>query len=645
MRIPRRRRAHRVGLGALALLAVAGGDPPAPAAPAAPIVISAVFADGYAPGDGDEAVQLWNVSAAPVDLRGWSLDDAAAGASFPEAAILDAGARWWIARDAAAFARSFGHPADWAWAGTMPAAGTRRLATLRGGPTLANAGDTVTLRDGAGAAVDAAVYGRPADGAGWAGPPVLPYHPPGIAAAHQVLYRKLAGEPPRPAGDTDRATDWASDPADVRWGRRIRFPGWDVEAVGAPARAREDAAIEVAVAPDALFGFLARHLSAARESVDAMTYTFEHPALCEALAGRARAGVRVRLMVEGRPAGGIDMRQRWCLALLDAAGAAAYWLDAGGDVGPRYRGAHAKLFVVDGRTVLVGSENPGTGAAPDDDRSDGTLGRRGVYVATDAPSVVAWARALVARDLDPDLHVDVRPFQPRDPERGAPAPDYGPDRASGGAGYRPVAPAPLRARGPLAFEWVTAPENAVHPTAGLLGLLARAGGGDEVLVQQLDEPVWWGDGPAEGDAALNPRLQAYVAAARRGARVRLLLDGFFDDPVHWNSNAATVAFVEDLGRREGLDLQARRGNPAGLGLHNKMVLVRLSGATGNAVHWSHIGSLNGSESASKANREVALQVESEAVHGYLARVFAWDWAGSGANASWLPWVGARTAPP
>lgn len=636
------RRAHSVGLGALVLLG-ARDDPPTAEPPL--IVIAAVFADGYVPGDADEAVQVWNVADRPVDLMGWSLGDATGEASFPEPAVIGPGQWWWLARDGTAFERSFGHPPAWAWVGTPPVPGPRRLATLRGGPTLANTGDTLTLRDADGRAVDTVVYGRPADAAGWIGPPVVPYHPPAIAAAHQVVYRKLAGAPPRPVADTDRAVDWASDPSDPGHGRRVRFPGWDLEIVGPPVAVRETASIEIAVAPDALFAFLTRHLSAARTSVDAMTYTFEHPALCEALADRARAGVRVQLMVEGRPAGGIDTRQRWCLALLDRVGAAVYWLDDGGDVAPRYRGAHAKLFVIDGRTVLVGSENPGLGAAPDDDRSDGTLGRRGVYAATDAPSVAAWARNVVARDLDPEHHADVRPFQARDPDRGAPAPDYQPDRASGGSGYIPVAPVPLVAHGSWAFEALTSPEIALHPTAGLLGLLARAGAGDEVLVQQLDEPVWWGDGPAEGDVALNPRLQAYVAAARRGARVRLLLDGYFDDSAHWNSNAATVAAVEDLRRREKLDIQARVGNPAGLGLHNKMVLVRLGGPFGAGEHWTHVGSLNGSESASKANREAALQIESEPVHRYLVRVFAWDWARGGANAVWLPWVGADAGRP
>jgi hypothetical protein len=53
------------------------------------------------------------------------------------------------------------------------------------------------------------------------------------------------------------------------------------------------------------------------------------------------------------------------------------------------------------------------------------------------------------------------------------------------------------------------------------------------------------------------------------------------------------------------------------------------------AHWIHVGSLNGTEVAHKVNREVAVQVESAALHAYLATVFTWDWATT--NALFLPW--------
>ena len=66
---------------------------------------------------------------------------------------------------------------------------------------------------------------------------------------------------------------------------------------------------------------------------------------------------------------------------------------------------------------------------------------------------------------------------------------------------------------------VSTPENAFRPDTGLNALLAQAGAGDEILVTQLYEHKNWGDSVSNPVADPNPRLQAMLAAARRGARV------------------------------------------------------------------------------------------------------------------------------
>ena len=65
----------------------------------------------------------------------------------------------------------------------------------------------------------------------------------------------------------------------------------------------------------------------------------------------------------------------------------------------------------------------------------------------------------------------------------------------------------------------------------------------------------------------------------------------------------------------------RLGDPALYGLHNKMFLFNVGGR--KVVH---AGSLNGTETSNKVNREVALQVESSAAYDYLRAMFGYDWA-------------------
>jgi hypothetical protein len=55
------------------------------------------------------------------------------------------------------------------------------------------------------------------------------------------------------------------------------------------------------------------------------------------------------------------------------------------DAKDRYSNQHAKFIVVDDRLLLVSSENFSPDSMPDDDKSDGTLGRRGTALVSRRP--------------------------------------------------------------------------------------------------------------------------------------------------------------------------------------------------------------------------------------------------------------------
>jgi phosphatidylserine/phosphatidylglycerophosphate/cardiolipin synthase-like enzyme len=99
------------------------------------------------------------------------------------------------------------------------------------------------------------------------------------------------------------------------------------------------------------------------------------------------------------------------------------------------------------------------------------------------------------------------------------------------------------------------------------------------------------------------------------------LDSYFDDAADLRNNAATVAYVRAVAAAEGIDLQARLGNPTAGGIHAKLLLARIGGET-----WSAVGSLNGGEVSFKLNREVVLLLDSPAIYARLVEVFLHDWA-------------------
>jgi uncharacterized repeat protein (TIGR01451 family) len=602
------------------------------------ILISAVLHDGYQYGDLDEAVELTNVGTAPTDLGGWYLADDpgdSSGATFPDGALLAPGASIWCARSSVAFADTFGFRPDYETDDSDPA-----VPELTGSwPGFANDGDECALLARSDQPVDVLVTGDSPGQTGWSGAPLQPWAPTtAFAKAGQILYRKLDQVTARPVPDTDTAADWAQDPDDHIDGRKVRYPGWDLVEFFQTAKVTQTANLEVAVAPDNAYEVIKRHLEGATASILVEGYTFENAHLIDVVVGRAQAGVEVRLLLEG---GKVTDQERWFCQRLDAAGGEAYFLhsDDEADIYARYRNQHAKFIIVDGEILIVGSENFNYSALPADSKSNGTWGRRGTFLITDAPAVVERAQAIFDRDLD-TAWKDIVPWNEDHPRYGEPGAGFTATYVtSDWVTYTVHFSQPLILTDTLfAFEVVQAPENSLRDADSLLGLIERAGDGDTVLVEQLNEPAHWGAAAGTPHTDPNPRLEAIVAAARRGAAARILLNGSQEaGSVAENSGARD--YVNGIARHEGLNLKVQLGDPAGRGIHNKMVLVWLEGEGG----YAHVGSINGTEASNKRNREVALQVRADDVYHYLARVFEVDWWL--AQRTFLPVLMRNYAPP
>jgi hypothetical protein len=277
-------------------------------------------------------------------------------------------------------------------------------------------------------------------------------------------------------------------------------------------------------------------------------------------------------------------------------------------------------MIVDRERLLVGSQNLTFSSLPDDNKANGTGGSRGVVLVTDAPEMVTRAVEVFQADCDPDHHADVSMWGPGNISGyESPPPGFAPDTGEDWMTYTVQFPQTLATTGDW-FELVTSPESALRSSDALLGLVAQAGAGDVVLVEQLYEYPDWGDNPTDSP---NLRLEAYIAAARRGATVRILLNGgdFGIEYFSLTNNIEAAAYVNGIAQVEGLDMSAHLGDPTQYGIHNKMVLVNLGG--GNK--YAHVGSINGSETSNKVNREMALQVRSTALFDYLYDMFDYDW--------------------
>jgi phosphatidylserine/phosphatidylglycerophosphate/cardiolipin synthase-like enzyme len=587
---------------------------------ASTILIDAVLYDGLEGSDVDEAVRLRNVSTTTVDIGGWRVNDYithTTTAAFPSGTMLTSGQSIWVTKNGAAFTRQFGFLPDFEATNSNTAIPNLSNTTW---PGFSNTGDEVYLQDDAGDVVDVLVYEGGAVtsqwSGEWSGTAVYPYKGgTSFAVDGQILYRRRDQTTGLPVPDTNTAADWAQGTDDVINGRKTRYPGWDLDTFFMTAQVTETAVLTIAIAPDNAYQAIINEINRATTSLDIETHTFENLAIKDALVQAANRGVAINILLEGGPPGGIPDQEKYICQELEAADAHCWLMfnDSDNKIYDRYDYIHAKFILIDGQKVIISSENLSPNSLPDDDKSDGTWGRRGVVLITDAPGVVSHVQQIFDLDLDPANHVDITSTV------GIPPIDFVPIAETGGVTYTVRYPDPVAFSGQFAFELVQSPENSLRDQDGLLGLVNQAGAGDTVLVQQLSERPYWGASSSNPTADPNPRLEAYIDAARRGAKVRLLLDEYFDDG-GTTSNSATCDYVKTIAQNEGLDLDCALGNPAGLGIHNKMVLVEVNGRG-----FIHIGSINGTETSNKANRELALQVQSDDAYALLADMFNRDW--------------------
>lgn len=598
----------------LGLLLVVGSISVVRAAPSTTILITGVYYDPFVSGEASEAIQLQNVTVAPISIGNWQVSDGEGTVSFPNDAALNGYEKIWLSKSAVAFKSEFGFLPAYEYGGDSDPGVPDMTGTA---PSLTNTGDQVYLKNDGGIVIDAMVYGNatlnPPD---WSGDAVQPYEFGSASKEGQILFRKQQESDGLPVADTDTRADWAQDTADNVLGKRVAYPGWDNDQFFQTVKANENATIQYCVAPDQLFECASREIVNATSTISMEVYALDNANVVDVVTRTLDAGVHLSI---GLDASALGDQGKWGCYKIEAHGGQC-WLLASkpqSNIHKRYDSQHGKWLVIDHARALIGSENLGDDAMPADDKRNGTFGTRGGFLITDNHTIVSAVQKILEHDFNPALYADVRRWGTNTDD--FPPFDFVPNYADGGSFYKIQFPDPFQATGAFPIELVQCPDNCMRSSDALLGLVASAGAGDDVLVEQLYEYPYWGVGTSNATADPNPRLEGYIAAAKRGARVRILLDSFYDVFSDPRSNYQTCANVNQF--QNQYDIECRMGNPTGRGIHMKMLLLK-HGADG----FVHLGSINGSETSNKLNRELATQVESLAAFRYWKKVFDYDWS-------------------
>ncbi len=614
----------------------------APSTPSNTVLITAIYFDPFVTGEASEAIQLQNVSELPLAIGGWKLTDNEGTIVFPLNSTLSPHQKIWVSKSASAFRQEFGIYPAYEYGGNTVDAVPDMTGTA---PSLDNNGDEVILKDAADQSVDAVPYrSGVVASTEWDGASVNTYALGCTTCSGQILYRKMRESDGLPVADTDRASDWAQDTGDNYLGKRVQSPGWDVDEFFQTAKGTETASLKYCVAPDNLFDCYRDEILKATTSVEIEAYSLNNASIVDVLTRTIASGVGVRILLDD---GALDDQGRWACEQIEKARGSSnqyhgecWFMDSKpqAHVTRRYSNLHGKWTIVDGTALLVGSENLGDDAMPSDNKSDGTAGTRGGYLITDSPTLIARAQAIFDRDLDPANHADVRRWGTNTDD--FPPLGFVPSYVNGGNTYVVQFANPFTAtETQFSFEMVQCPENCLRMSDALLGMVAQAGAGDTLLVEQLYEYKYWGAGSSNAVADPNLRLEAYLDAARRGAHVKILLDSFYDSFSDPRSNYQTCVYVNS--HSAYYSIKCKVGNPAGHGIHMKLVALK-HGSAG----FVHLGSINGSETSSKLNRELATQVESASAYNYWEQVFNYDWSVSplSPHAIFLPLTIIKDAP-
>ncbi|MDD1669354.1 MAG: phospholipase D-like domain-containing protein, partial [Methanomicrobiales archaeon] len=291
--------------------------------------------------------------------------------------------------------------------------------------------------------------------------------------------------------------------------------------------------------------------------------------------------------------GGISTEERSVCAAMNRSGIPLLIMATTDSAHARYRYNHAKYMVVDGRMVLVSTENFGLHGYP----PQGSRGNRGWGVLIEDPGVARYFGEVFSSDTTGE---DVVPYTP----------------ALWGTFTPGLIPAYQPRFSPIRVTDVAVTPILAPDTSGeIFSLIARAG--EQIEIEQATIGN-------DSSGRLNPFLAAAVNASRRGIQVRILLDGGRYSVEGGDDNDEMADLVNGIAGRESLPIAARMLEPGPsnlVTLHTKGMIVDRQIVMISSINWN--------ENSPNFNREAGVILESPALGSYYSSVFEEDWARAG----------------
>ncbi|MCW3129272.1 MAG: phospholipase D-like domain-containing protein [Methanophagales archaeon] len=562
------------------------------------ILIVEVYPDTYLYRDtAGEFIRIHNPSERSINIGGWQITDREGIITFPEWANISADESLYLAYNATAFFDEMLLKPDFEYGRKVDSDPTPNMINTYKDIKLANKGDEVILKNDKGEIIDVVIYGNSDyTGAGWTGLPVKD-------AEEGIILERDRNETTGQYEHTDSAADW--DDYRIYVIGQSHFPYVTFNFKGN---------VTVFTSPDSSFKELANAIDNAKESIYLNVYLFHNLYLMDHIIDAIKRGVEVRVLLEGDPYRGMGDEGRYIAAQIANAGGEVRLMinDEDRGIHDRYRYNHAKYAILDNKSTIVMSENWKNTGVP----VNNTFGNRGWGIVINNLNVTSYFTEVFFDDWKPESK-DSFSFTCNHPlygnKYGCPPLDFVPNRTILTGNYtHPFDSAKIT--GAFNVSPVLSPDTSLMQTKSIIGMINEAK--KSVYVEQFYAHKNWG---TIADPK-NPFLEAAINASRRGCEVKILLDS---SKYTKECNEETVEYVNEIAKKEGLNLEAKLIDNEAIGLnktHNKGVIVDREKVLISSINWG--------ENSARNNREAGVIIENDKVGEFYTNVFLYDWNSS-----------------
>lgn len=430
-----------------------------------------------------------------------------------------------------------------------------------------------------------------------------------------------------------------------------------------------NADIKTGASPDNSHELFLSAINSAKRSLYLEAYMLRSGDISEAIEEAAKRGVRVEILLDGWTVGKpkaekIDPIELYYAQKIVAAGGKITYMksDDARRADRRFVYIHAKFAVMDELNVFISSENfANSGFSPTANR-----GNRGWVIAIKSKAVAKAYLEIFKKDSSVDPQFDDLALYGSTPEYTLNDRNFVPNNPAQPGTYRPEPGKTIRDR--MVIERITSPDDSLATDRSIIGAIDSAE--LSVDVEALSFTPHFGNNAETPESSPNPVAESVLNAARRGLKVRLLLnppifgkkpdqpndpekpeppkeiigmiaESFSDfnlfslpsainqipgngdsKPAKENTrdNKFLIEYFREIAKKENLDLDAHFfyvSDDKLKALHNKGMIVDGCKTLISSINWV--------ENSFKNNREVAVMVHNSRVADYYSKLFEIDW--------------------